>query len=224
MSHSLTAPSAGGRSETSSGLPAGSPSERLAVSAEVCCLELAQHKQLLLCGLTTGTVLIYPLALPQETLCIPPPESLSRVLCLAVSPNEKLMAVAYEDSVSLFEITTRDSFPTVEGPLVGFPLPLLHAPPSSMALLSDRRLLYGTSCGEVKLHDFSGGSGSGLEPHRSRVTCVTASNWGTHALVGSEDAVQRLWALTPLVLDHTMEYKVRAAGCLQKPPQSLHLN
>ncbi|XP_037624904.1 NACHT domain- and WD repeat-containing protein 1 isoform X1 [Sebastes umbrosus] len=185
----------------------GSLSERLAVSAEVCCLELAQHKQLLLCGLTTGTVLIYPLALSQETLCIPPPESLSRVLCLAVSSQEKHMAVAYEDSVCLFEITTRDSFPTVEGPLEGFPLSLLHAPLSSMALLSDRRLLYGTSCGVVKLLNFSGGSSSDLEPHRSRVTCVTASNWGTHALVGSEDAVQRLWALSPLVLDHTMEYK-----------------
>ncbi|KAM3619409.1 uncharacterized protein V6R79_007732 [Siganus canaliculatus] len=185
----------------------GALSERLAVSAEVCCLELAQHKRLLLCGLNSGTVLIYPLALPQETLCIPPPESLSRVLCLAVSPQEKHVAVAYEDSVCLFEITTRDSFPTVEGPLGGFPLSLLHAPLSSMALLSDRRLLYGTSCGEVKLHHLGSGSIIDLEAHRSRVTCVTASNWGTHALVGSEDAVQRLWALSPLVLDHTMEYK-----------------
>ncbi|XP_042339711.1 NACHT domain- and WD repeat-containing protein 1 [Plectropomus leopardus] len=185
----------------------GCLSEHLAVSAEVCCLELAQHKRLLLCGLTSGTVLIYPLALPQETLCIPPPESLSRVLCLAVSSQEKHVAVAYEDSVCLFEISSRDSFPTVEGPLEAVPLSLLHAPLSSMALLSDRRLLYGTSCGEVKLHDFGGGGSSALEPHRSRVTCVTASNWGTHALVGSEDAVQRLWALSPLVLDHTMEYK-----------------
>lgn len=126
------------------------------------------------------------------------------------------MAVAYEDSVCLFEITTRDSFPTVEGPLMGFPLSLLHAPLSSMALLSDRRLLYGTSCGEVKLYDYDSSSSSGLEPHRSRVTCVTASNWGTHALVGSEDAVQRLWALNPLVLDHTMEYKVRATVQLQQ--------
>uniref|UniRef100_A0A3B4Y3L5 NACHT and WD repeat domain containing 1 n=1 Tax=Seriola lalandi dorsalis TaxID=1841481 RepID=A0A3B4Y3L5_SERLL len=190
-------------------LPAGSLSERLAVSAQVCCLEVAQHKRLLLCGLTSGTVLIYPLAMPQETLCIPPPESLSRVLCMAVSSQEKHMAVAYEDLVCLFEITTRDSFPTVEGPLERFPLSLLHAPLSSMALLSDRRLLYGTSCGEVKLHDFIGGGSSSLEPHRTRVTCVTASNWGSHAMVGSEDTVQRLWALNPLALDHTMEYKVR---------------
>ncbi|XP_068563273.1 NACHT domain- and WD repeat-containing protein 1 [Cebidichthys violaceus] len=185
----------------------GSLSERLEVSSEVCCLELAQNKRLLLCGLTSGTVLIYPLALPQETLCIPPPESLSRVLCLAVSSQERHMAVAYEDSVCLFEITSRDSFPTVEGPVVVFPLSLLHAPLSSMALLSDRRLLYGTSCGEVKFHDFRDGSSSDLEAHCSRVTCVTVSNWETHALVGSEDAIQRLWKLSPLVLDHTMEYK-----------------
>ncbi|XP_060890060.1 NACHT domain- and WD repeat-containing protein 1 [Labrus mixtus] len=185
----------------------GSLSERFAVSAQVCCLDVAQHKRLLFCGLTTGTVLIFPLALPQETLCIPPPESLSGVLCLAVSSQEKHMAVAYEDSVCLFEITSRDSFPTVEGPLQTSPLSLLHAPLSSMALLPDRRLLYGTSCGEVKLLDFSSGSSSDLENHRSRVTCVTVSNWGTHALVGSEDAVQRLWALNPPVLDHTMEFK-----------------
>lgn len=183
-------------------------SELLPVSAEVCCLDIAQHKRLLLCGLTSGTVLIYPLALPQETLCIPPPESLSQVLCLAVSPQEKHLAVAYEDAVRLFEITTRDNFPTLEGPLESLTLSLLHAPLSSMALLSDRRLLYGTSCGEVMLHDLTSGSSSTLEPHCSRVTCVTASNWGGHALVGSEDAVQRLWALNPLVLDHTMEYKV----------------
>lgn len=190
---------------------AGSLSERLPVSAEVCCLELAQNKRLVFCGLKGGTVLIYPLALPQETLCIPPPESLCRVLCLAVSSQEKHLAVAYEDSVCLFEITARDNFPTVEGPLERFALSLLHGPLSSMALLPDRRLLYGTSCGEVKLHDFGGKSGgvSNLEPHRSRVTCVTVSNRGTHALVGSEDAVQRLWALSPLALDHTMEYKVR---------------
>ncbi|XP_062251584.1 NACHT domain- and WD repeat-containing protein 1 [Platichthys flesus] len=185
----------------------GCLSERLSVSAQVSCLELAQHKRLLLCGLTSGTVLIYPLALPQETLCIPPPESLCGVLCLAVSASEKHVAVAYEDAVCQFEISVRESCPTVEGPLHRVPLSLLHGPLSSMALLSDLRLLYGTSCGGVRLHDPGSGAGSVLEPHRSRVTCVMGSNWGTHALVGSEDAVQRLWALTPLTLDHTMEYK-----------------
>ncbi|XP_035987690.1 NACHT domain- and WD repeat-containing protein 1 isoform X2 [Fundulus heteroclitus] len=186
---------------------AGSLSERLAVSAEVSCLELVQHKRLLLCGLASGTVLIYPLSLPQEALCIPPPESRSPVLCLAVSPQEQHLAVAYLDSVCLFQLSSRDAFPTVEGPLGRAPLSLLHAPPSCMALLPDRRLLYGTGCGEVKLHDFGGGAGSDLQPHRSRITCVCCSNWGTHALVGSQDATQRLWALAPLALDHTMEYK-----------------
>ncbi|AWP10487.1 putative NACHT and WD repeat domain-containing protein 1 [Scophthalmus maximus] len=185
----------------------GCLSDRLSVSAEVSCLELVQLKRFLLCGLTSGTVLIYPLALPQETLCIPPPESRSRVLCLAVGAREKHVAVAYEDRVCLFEISSRDSFPTVDGPLHSVPLPLLQAPLASMALLPDRRLLYGTSGGEVSLRDFGSGGGSSLEPHGSRVTCVTGSNWGTHALVGSQDGVQRLWALSPLVLDHTAEFK-----------------
>ncbi|XP_034036660.1 NACHT domain- and WD repeat-containing protein 1-like [Thalassophryne amazonica] len=184
----------------------GSPSDLFPLSAEVL-PGRGSEQTALLCGLTTGTVLIYPLALPQETLCIPPPEDLPRVCCLAVSPLEKHMAVAYDDAVRLFEITSRDNFPTVEGPLERFPLPLLQGPLSSMALLADRRVLYGTSCGEVTLCDFSDGSSSTLDPHRSRVTCVTASSRGTHALVGSEDAVQRLWALRPVALDHTMEYK-----------------
>lgn len=175
--------------------------------AEVSCLELAQNKHLLLCGMTTGTVLIYPLDQPQETLCIPPPEGLSRVLCLAVSSRENFLAMAYEDFVTLFEITSRAGLPRVEGPVSRFFLPP-KALLSSMAMLSDRRLMYGTDCGEVKLYDFTNCSSSSLEPHSSRVTCVTASNLGTHALVGSEDAVQRLWGLNPPGLEHTMEYKV----------------
>lgn len=188
-------------------------SERYPLPAELSCLELAQHRRLLLCGLTSGTVLLYPLALPQETLCIPPPESLCRVVCLAASAQEKHLAVAYEDCVRLFQVASRDSFPTVEGPLQTLPLPLLQGPLSAMALLSDRRLLYGTACGQVTLADLRDGSSTGLEPHGSRVTCVTASTWQSHALVGSEDGVQKLWSLDPLLLDHTMEFKVRA------PPQ-----
>ena len=71
------------------------------------------------------------------------------------------------------------------------------------------RLLYGTDSGEVTIYDFKSATTMSLDGHHGRVTCITASNWGTHALVGSEDAVQRLWGLNPVVLDHTMEYKVR---------------
>ncbi|KAJ7993279.1 hypothetical protein DPEC_G00270790 [Dallia pectoralis] len=192
----------------------GCPTDTMPVSSEVCCMELAQHKRLLFCGLKTGTVLIYPLAFPQETLCIPPPETLPMVRCVAIGCHEKRLAVAYEDSVCLFEIIVRDNFPGVNGPFKRFPLSLLHSPVSSMALLPDYRLLYGTNCGEVTLYDFKTASSASLEGHGSRVTCVTLSNWSTHALVGSEDAVQRLWGLNPLVLDHTMEYKGFFEGVL----------
>lgn len=119
----------------------GSLTDIMATSAEVCCLELAQDKRLLFCGLNTGTILIYPLAFPHETLCIPPLETVPRVCCLAVSSQEEHLAVAYDDSVCLFEITDRDSFPSVEGPFERFPLSLflLSFSVSAMTLLPDKR-------------------------------------------------------------------------------------
>ncbi|CAL8310248.1 unnamed protein product [Lota lota] len=186
---------------------AGSVSDTLAVSAEVCCLELAHNKKLLFCGLKTGTILIYPLDLPQETLCIPPPERLPQVHSLALDQRERRLAAAYEGSVGLFEVTTRDGFPTVEGPVQSFSLSLLHAPVSSMVLLADGRLLYGTACGELTLYDFNTSSLTPLEAQSGRVTCVLAGNAGLQALVASGDCLLRLWSLNPLLLDHTMEYK-----------------
>uniref|UniRef100_A0A8C5C5I3 NACHT and WD repeat domain containing 1 n=1 Tax=Gadus morhua TaxID=8049 RepID=A0A8C5C5I3_GADMO len=117
----------------------------------VVCLELAHNKKLLFCGLKTGTVLIYPLDRPQETLCLPPPESLPRVQALALDPGERQLAAAYEGSLALFEVTTRDGAPSVEGPVRTLILDLLQAPVSCAALLADGRLLYGTAGGELSL-------------------------------------------------------------------------
>ncbi|KAK0141011.1 NACHT domain- and WD repeat-containing protein 1 [Merluccius polli] len=189
----------------------GSVSDTLAVSAEVCCLELAHSKRLLFCGLKTGTILIYPLDLPQETLCIPPPENLPQVHKMALDPQERRMAVAYKGSVSLFEVTARDGFPSVEGPVQSFSLSLLHSTVSSMALLADRRLLYGTCCGELTVYNFNTSSLTPLESQAGRVTCVLAGNWGGHALVASGDSLLRLWSLNPLLLDHTVD-KTQAEG------------
>ncbi|KAF5909987.1 NACHT domain- and WD repeat-containing protein 1 [Clarias magur] len=186
----------------------GMSSDTMDVSSEVCCMELAQQKQLLFCGLCTGTVLIYPLTFPQETLCLPPPESLPTVLSMAISPREDKIAVAYEDMVCLFEITARDSFPCVEGPIHNYSLSLLHSPVSAMGLLPDYRLLYGTFGGEVAIYDFKSGMAAELDHHGSAITCIALSNWDKHALVGSEDCVQKLWNLSPVLLDHSMEYKV----------------
>ncbi|KAI4904217.1 hypothetical protein NFI96_031748, partial [Prochilodus magdalenae] len=186
----------------------GMSSGSMEVSSEVCCMELAQQKRLLFCGLRTGTILIYPLAFAPETLCLPPPESLPEVRSMAISPREDRMAVSYVDAVCLFEITARDSFPCVEGPFESYSLSLLHSPVSAMALLPDCRLLYGTLGGEVAVYDFKSAMAAELDHHGAAITCVTLSNWDTHALVGSEDCVQKLWSLSPLLLDHTMEYKV----------------
>ncbi|XP_048108890.1 NACHT domain- and WD repeat-containing protein 1 [Alosa alosa] len=176
-------------------------------SAEVLCLELAQQKRLLFCGLRTGTVMIYPLDFPLETLCIPPLEDMPQVQGMTISPHEVRMAVAYDDAVCLFEITARDSFPCVDGPFERFPLTLLRSPLSCMALLADCRLLCGTERGDVTLYDFKSASSTPLDRHAGRVTCVALSHRSGQALVGSQDCVQRLWSLSPLRLDHTMDYR-----------------
>ncbi|TSM94660.1 NACHT domain- and WD repeat-containing protein 1 [Bagarius yarrelli] len=186
----------------------GLSSDTMDACAEVCCMELAQEKQLLFCGLCTGTVLIYPIALPQETLCLPPPESLPAVRSMAISPREDKIAVAYEDAVGLFEITARDSFPCIEGAIHTYSLSLLHSPVSAMALLHDCRLMYGTFGGEVAVYDFKIGTAAELDHHGSAITCIALGNWDKHALVGSEDCVQKLWNLSPMQINHTMEYKV----------------
>ncbi len=188
----------------------GLRSDSMDVSSEVCCMELAQQKRLLFCGLRTGTVLIYPLDFAPETLCLPPPENLPTVRSMAISPQEDRMAVAYEDAVRLFEITSRDNFPCVDGPFERYSLCLLHSPISAMALLSDCRLLYGTFGGEVVIYDFKSATAAELDHHGAAITCITMSNWDAQALIASQDCVQKLWNLNPVLLNHTMEYKVRA--------------
>ncbi|XP_054645596.1 NACHT domain- and WD repeat-containing protein 1 [Dunckerocampus dactyliophorus] len=185
----------------------GKPAGRLALPAKASCLTLAQQKRLLMVGLSSGTVLIYPLDLPDETLCIPPSKSQCTVLRMAVSVHETHAVVAYEDSLCIFEITTRECFPTVEGPLERVQMLPQDGPLSAVAVLSDRRLLYGTMCGRVTFYDAAQRSSTTLDCHRTTITCVTPSNWGTHFLVGSQDAVQRLWNLKPLAVNHVMEYK-----------------
>ncbi|CAN9500293.1 unnamed protein product [Ophioblennius macclurei] len=179
----------------------------LAVSAAVNVLEFLQQKRVLVCGLDGGTVLMFPLAQPQETIGIPPPESTSRVLALAACAQEQRLVVAHEDAARLFALGSRDGVLSVEGPLQSVPLSLLHAPLTAMTLLAGERLLYGTACGAVALCGFMDGVTCELEPHRATITCVTAGKGGVYAFVGSEDAIQRLWALEPLTLEHTMEYK-----------------
>lgn len=60
-------------------------------SAEVLCLELAQQKKLLFCGLRTGTVMIYPLDFPLETLCIPPLEEMPKVKNTSLFQNVQML-------------------------------------------------------------------------------------------------------------------------------------
>ncbi|KAJ8278725.1 hypothetical protein COCON_G00057910 [Conger conger] len=165
----------------------GTSREPIEVSAVVTCLGLAPKKRLLFCGVKTGTILIYPLALAPETLCLPPPETLPSVRC--------------------FAIVIRDDFPCVEGPREKLPLSLLHSPISCMGLLRDGGVLHGTSSGEVTLHNFQSATAESMDRHSSEITCIAVSHRGTHALIGSRDSIQRLWRLSPLEECYAMEYK-----------------
>ncbi|XP_066551660.1 NACHT domain- and WD repeat-containing protein 1 [Amia ocellicauda] len=185
----------------------GRPTEVIAVSAEICCLEVAQSKQLLFCGLSTGTVLIYPLGFSPDTMCIPPPESLPKVCCLGISKGEDQLAVAYEDSICVYDIIPGYKYAIVEGPTWRWPLPQQSTPLSCVAVLSDCRLVFGTDGGEVSLHDFQASRDVPLEGHCTAITCIVIGNHEAHALIGSRDSIQRLWNLSPLLLDHEMQYK-----------------
>uniref|UniRef100_A0A4W4HRE4 NACHT domain-containing protein n=1 Tax=Electrophorus electricus TaxID=8005 RepID=A0A4W4HRE4_ELEEL len=130
------------------------------VSSEVCCLELAQHKQLLFCGLRTGTVLIYPLAFPEETLCLPPPESLPAVRGMAISPLEDRNCCGPRGrGAPVRDPRPGTAFPCVEGPFHSL---LTH--PAALA-----------------------GVRPELDHHGAAITCIALSNWDTHALIGSQD-------------------------------------
>uniref|UniRef100_A0A8C4XB11 NACHT and WD repeat domain containing 1 n=1 Tax=Erpetoichthys calabaricus TaxID=27687 RepID=A0A8C4XB11_ERPCA len=184
----------------------GVTKDTIDTSAEVCCLDIAQNKRLLFCGLVSGTVLVFPLNSPSDTMCLPPPASPQKVRCFGVSPNEEWLAVAYEDTILLYNIYPGMEHCMVEGPDHTFLLPQ-KAIITSIAVLSNYRMVYGTEAGEVTLHLLNESTSVPLKSHSSSITCIAVSHGETHALIGSQDSVQRLWDLNLSLLDHEIDYK-----------------
>ncbi|KAG2463912.1 NWD1 protein, partial [Polypterus senegalus] len=184
----------------------GVTKDTIDTSAEVCCLEIAQAKRLLFCGLVSGTVLVFPLDSPSDTMCLPPPASRQKVCCFGVSPKEEWLAVAYEDTILLYDIYPGMEHCMVEGPDHTFVLPQKEII-TSIAVLSNYRIVYGTEAGEVTLHLLKESTSVPLKSHGSNITCIAVSHAETHALIGSQDSVQRLWDLNLSLLDHEIDYK-----------------
>ncbi|XP_075063309.1 NACHT domain- and WD repeat-containing protein 1 [Mixophyes fleayi] len=178
----------------------------LEASSEVTCLEVANCKRILFCGLTSGTVLAFPLDQRHDVACIPPPDHNSAVLCLSLSKQENYLAVAYHDIILLYEVTKGDPLPMLDGPLHSIH-PKVPSPVSSVAIFEDQRVIYGMVGGELSLFSPEKNDSDHLESHGSKVTCLEISTKETYALSGSEDSVQRLWNMETGSWEHEMCYK-----------------
>ncbi|XP_040273389.1 NACHT domain- and WD repeat-containing protein 1 [Bufo bufo] len=178
----------------------------LEASSGVTCLEIANSKRILFCGLTSGTVLAFPLDQRQDVACIPPPDNNSPVLCLSLSKQENHIAVAYQEIILLYEVTKGDPHPMLDGPMYSVH-PNIPGSVSRVAIFEDQRIIYGMVGGELCLFNPGQDDHHKLESHISKVTCLEISTKETYALSGCEDSVQRLWNMEKGDWEHEMCYK-----------------
>lgn len=163
-------------------------------SNEVCCLEVAEQAKLLLAGLVSGAVLGFPLNSRQDVLCIPPPEARRAVRCVALSKDERRLAIAYDHTVLVLDVSPGDPCPVVDGPIYTFytqlPEPLARA-----AVLSDCRVLYGLSDGCLYMYECAPARVTALDERAGRLTCLAVSHREQLAVSGSEESRLCLWDL-----------------------------
>ncbi|XP_054983659.1 NACHT domain- and WD repeat-containing protein 1 isoform X1 [Sorex araneus] len=175
-------------------LAEGQEQDAVDTSNEVCCLEVAEQAQLLLAGLVSGAVLVFPLRSRQDVLCIPPPEARRAVRCVALSKDERRLAVAYDHTVLVLDVSPGEPCPVIDGPTYTFytqlPETLARA-----AVLADCRVLYGMSDGSLYVYECAGARVSPLEAHAGRVTCLEVSHREQLAVSGSEESRLCLWDL-----------------------------
>nr|XP_014340453.1 PREDICTED: NACHT domain- and WD repeat-containing protein 1 isoform X2 [Latimeria chalumnae] len=184
----------------------GKTVDTLDASREVTCLEVAEMKKLLFCGLLSGTVLVFPVNFRQDTMCIPPRKSLGPTCCIGISKQEEKLAVAYENSICVFDINPGRHYSVIDGPIYEFSTWGPSAI-SSVAVLASYRVLYGMENGELCSHECKTSKVVSLDAHDSKVTCIAISNSERYALSGSQDTIQRLWNLDLSQWDHEMDYK-----------------
>ncbi|XP_075681436.1 NACHT domain- and WD repeat-containing protein 1 [Rhinoderma darwinii] len=184
----------------------GRMTDILEASSDVTWLEIANRKRILFCGLTSGTVLAFPLDQRQDVACIPPTDHNLPVLCLSLSKQENHLAVAYQDIILLYEVTKGDPLPMLDGPMYSVN-PNIPGSVSRVAIFEDQRIIYGLMEGELCLFNPEKDDNHNLESHESKVTCLEISTTETYALSGCEDSVQRLWNMKTGDWEHEMCYK-----------------
>ncbi|XP_063311499.1 NACHT domain- and WD repeat-containing protein 1 [Pelobates fuscus] len=183
----------------------GRMDDLLEASSEVTCLEVAEQKKVLFCGLSSGTVLLFPLDQRQDVECIPPPDLNLTVLCLSLSKLESRLAVGYHNLILLFNVTQGNPLPSLD-PICSVH-PSFSSPVYRVAALENGHIFYGTTGGDLCLFKSEENESCSMEGHKSKITCLAISNKELYALSGSDDAVQRLWNLKTMDWEHEMCYK-----------------
>nr|DBA28324.1 TPA: hypothetical protein GDO54_008709 [Pyxicephalus adspersus] len=177
----------------------------LEASSEVTCLEVANAKKILFCGLISGTVLAFPLDQRQNVACIPPPDHNLAVICLSISKQENCLAVAHHNMILLYEVTKGDPLPMLDGPVHSIH-PQVPSAVSNVAIFEDLRVIYGTERGDICLFSPEKEEQC-LDSHANKVTCLETSSKEIYALSGCEDSIQRLWNMETGCWEHEMCYK-----------------
>lgn len=177
----------------------------LEASSEVTCLEVANIKRILFCGLTSGTALAFPLDQRQDVACIPPPDHNLAVICLSLSKQESCLAVAHHNLIFLYQVTKGNPLPILDGPVHSIH-PQVPSAVSNIAIFEDQRVIYGTERGDMYLFSPEKNEKC-LDSHVSKVTCLETSSKEIYALSGCEDSVQRLWNMKTGCWEHEMCYK-----------------
>ncbi|CAI5799194.1 domain- and WD repeat-containing 1 [Podarcis lilfordi] len=186
----------------------GEERETLDTSAAVRCLEVAPQRNLAFVGLASGTVLVFPLDLPQDVGCIPPAENRKPVCALALARSEEQVAVACEDLVQVLDVGQGHPGPLIDRPAFSFYTQIPGADISCVALLGGYRVLYGMTTGQLFLYHCPRGQVFALEAHGSSgVTCLQTSHGEAWALSGAADSLQCLWDVDRCRWEHRMSFR-----------------
>ncbi|GCB82603.1 hypothetical protein scyTo_0022035, partial [Scyliorhinus torazame] len=180
--------------------------QTLAAGSVICCLMVVQLKKLLVCGLRSGSLLVFDMGTWQRLGCQLPPGQGEAVQCVAVSRSEEQLAAVYSSSVVVYGLHSTGADPVLGEVLVTFSTPPRFAS-SSVAVLSDCRVLLGVDTGELYLYTAANTPPTVLEPHGCRVTCLETSHNELYALSGCQGPIQRIWNLSERRWDYEMSYK-----------------
>ncbi|XP_051886627.1 NACHT domain- and WD repeat-containing protein 1 [Pristis pectinata] len=180
----------------------------LGAGSELRCLAVAERRKAVVCGLQSGSLLVFCARGWQELERRPPaePGGGGAVQCLALSSREERLAAADCSSVRVYALGAAEPHPVLGQVLVTVTVPP-RSVVSAVAVLADSSLLLGTDAGRLQLYSAGSPSPTALEPHDSRVTCLQTSHCERYAFSGCLGPVQRVWDLSTRRWQHQMFYK-----------------